>query len=111
MKKYLIFALLAGIVIACGNSSSTAESVEKTAQTQEDDGSKLYKTYCITCHGLYGDMGASGAANLAQSKLNLQERIEVVKNGRNTMTGFSTLLSDDKIELVAKYTMTLTKEN
>jgi mono/diheme cytochrome c family protein len=52
-------------------------------------------------------MGASGAFNLKTSALPVEERINVITNGRNAMTPFKDLLTADKIKAVAEYTMTL----
>jgi mono/diheme cytochrome c family protein len=113
MKKLLIFALLATLVHACSQSSSEngadKNASEPTAAAPAADGEKIYKTYCVTCHGLYGDMGASGAFNLQTSALPLEERINVITNGRKVMTPFKELLSEEKIKAVAEYTMTLKK--
>ena len=54
-------------------------------------------------------MGASGAANLTETKLTLDEKIAVITNGRNTMTPFKGLLSEAKIKAVAEYTEKLKK--
>ena len=114
MKKWILFAALAAFVIACGNSSeekTTASTTSaKKAEKKEEDGAKIYKQYCVTCHGLYGDMGASGAFNLTTSELSMEERVEVISNGRNTMTPFKDLLSPEKIKAVAEYTLTLKVE-
>jgi len=74
------------------------------------DGEKIYKTYCITCHGIAGDMGASGAHDLSKSKLSVEERVQVVTNGRNTMVGFKSLLKPEQIQAVAAYTLKLKKD-
>ena len=55
-------------------------------------------------------MGASGAANLTISKLKLNERIEVITNGRKAMASFKALLDKEKIKAVAQYTTTLKPE-
>lgn len=118
MKKILIFAALIGFVVACGGSEDTTDSAttEKTtaANTPKPaadapDGEKIYKQNCIACHGLYGDMGASGAFNLQTSELTVEERVNVVTNGRNTMAAWGSLLKEDQIQAVAEYTMTLSK--
>ena len=105
---------MATAVWACGNSGGTdsgsTASTQASAQTEEVDGQKIYKQYCVTCHGLYGDMGASGAYNLTESELSLEERIQIIKNGRKTMTGFQTLLDDEEIEAVAEYTLELKED-
>ena len=109
MKKILILSLLATLAFACSQSSSDKSGSEPAAATPSVDGEKIYKTYCVTCHGLYGDMGASGAFNLQTSVLPVEERINVITNGRKVMTPFKELLSEEKIKAVAQYTMTLTK--
>lgn len=117
MRKILLFAIIAGFVVACGGNEDGSKDAEKTtasapAQPAADapDGAKIYKINCIACHGLYGDMGASGAFNLQTSALNLEERIEVVTNGRNTMIPWKGILKEDEIKAVSEYTMTLKKE-
>ncbi len=108
MKQFLIFLLIIATIFACGgNHQSTSGSTSTTDSAEEINGEKIYKTYCVTCHGLYGDMGASGAYNLQESELSLEERIQVVTNGRNAMTGFKSLLSKEKIKAVAAYTFEL----
>ena len=116
MKKFLVALGITALIIACGSESgseSTSDS-SSTASTAEAtpaiDGKKIYKQYCVTCHGLYGDMGASGAFNLTTSELSVDERVQVITNGRNTMTPFKTLLSEEKIKAVAEYTLELKKE-
>jgi len=112
MKKILLFLCIAATVIACGSedTSKKKSSKPKAVAVKKVDGEKVYKTYCVTCHGLKGNMGASGAFNLQTSELNVDERIAVITNGRNTMTPFKGLLSEEKIKAVAKYTMKLKKK-
>jgi mono/diheme cytochrome c family protein len=115
MKKSFIFLVIAAFIIYACTGSEAKESSDSSAtakvvsgeQNEEIDGEKTYKQYCVVCHGLYGDMGASGAFNLKTSELNVEERVQVITNGRNAMTPFKSLLSEEKIQAVAKYTMTL----
>lgn len=115
MKKLLVIAVIAAFVIACGNdkkqSASTTEKSATPAVAEGPDGEKIYKQYCVTCHGVYGDMGASGAFNLTESKLTAEERINVITNGRTgtVMVAFKTTLSEEQIAAVAKYTESLKK--
>ncbi len=117
MKKMILFAVIAILVIACGNStsennsSSSAGATNTTASADAPDGEKIYKQYCVTCHGLYGDMGASGAYNLTSSTLSLEERLNVITNGREgtTMVGFKSILDEEKIKAVAQYIEKLRK--
>jgi len=71
------------------------------------DGKKIYKTYCVTCHGAQGNMGVAGAFDLTTSSLSLEERIMVITKGRNTMTPFESVLSPEKIKAVAEYSVQL----
>jgi mono/diheme cytochrome c family protein len=108
MKSSFIFAsLLCSILVLSAKISGDTSTIN---YPEAVDGKKIYKQYCVTCHGLYGDMGASGAANLAVSKLKLNERIEVITKGRKTMASFKALLDKEKIKAVAQYTMTLKPE-
>lgn len=117
MKKLFIFICLTSFLIACsssGDKSGSSAKAEKTAAAKpvkKINGAKIYKTYCVTCHGIYGDMGGSGAFDLTTSKLTLEERIEVITKGRNLMTPFEGLLSEEKIKAVAEHIESLrTKE-
>lgn len=112
MKSFLVFLAFALTIIACGstekspaNNSTTSQSTAST----EPDGKKIYKQYCVTCHGLYGDMGASGALDLTASVLTLEERTVVITKGRGAMTPFENLLDADEIAAVAKYSLALKK--
>jgi mono/diheme cytochrome c family protein len=109
MKQGIVFLLIALGVYACGQAGDEAgETVTGVAAGEKKiDGEKIYKQYCITCHGLYGDMGASGAFDLSASQLSIEERVLVITNGRNLMTPFKSLLSEEKIKAVAEYTLTL----
>lgn len=108
MKKVFILSMLAMLVYACSQAGDeNKSSSETTATTPIVDGEKIYKTNCVVCHGLYGDMGASGAFNLKTSTLSLEERINVITNGRKVMTPFKGILSEEKIKAVAEYTLKL----
>lgn len=114
MKKTLILFVAISFIIACGTSeggeNESPATATKTAK-KKVDGEKIYKNYCVTCHGVYGDMGASGAHDLSKSELTLDERVQVISKGRNTMTPFEGLLSGEKIKAVAEYTLNLKKRD
>jgi len=112
MRQIIILALCSLFIFACGDSpkEEAKKPAKKKAVAKKIDGGKVYKQYCVTCHGVTGDMGASGAFDLTTTKLTLDEKIAVITNGRNTMTPFKGLLSEAKIKAVAEYTETLQKE-
>ena len=119
MKRTLFaFAILA-LLIACGNagnenaasSTNTPAAASTTADPAAPDGEKIYKQYCVTCHGVYGDMAASGAFDLTTSKLTEEERVTLITNGREgtVMVGFKNILDEAKIKAVAEYIVKLRK--
>lgn len=68
-------------------------------------GKVIYKVLCVECHGEEGQKEA--LANLTKSKLSLEENMKVIAEGRGTMPGYSSQLSEQEINLVAAYTETL----
>ncbi len=112
MKQFLIFCAIVMAVWACGGSDTSSSNASASAAPapSKPDGKKIYKQYCVTCHGLYGDMGASGAFNLTTSVLSVEERVAVITNGRGAMTPFKSLLDEDEIGAVAEYTLELKKD-
>ena len=112
MKKILFFAFIAAFIIACGGNEKASKKTNKKAKpvaAKVVDGAKVYKTYCVICHGSKGNMGSNGAFNLTTSELSVDERIAVVTKGRGMMTPFGGVLKEDEIKAVAEYTLTLKK--
>ncbi|MBK7340003.1 MAG: cytochrome c [Saprospiraceae bacterium] len=75
----------------------------KRTKDEFDQGRELYKTYCIKCHGADGNLMSNGAMNLRFSALSLQQKEDVIRYGRNLMSGFTTALDSMEIVLLAKY--------
>ena len=98
MKIKMFFAaLILGVVIACGGGSTV----------DTDIAMPVWKTHCQLCHGADGKLGLNGAKDLTASELSLEERIQVITKGRNTMIAYENTLTPEQIEEVAKYTMSL----
>ncbi|MEO1713367.1 MAG: cytochrome c [Bacteroidota bacterium] len=112
MSRIILISTLCALMLllACGSEPSSTVAVNAGVEAAKPDGEKIYKTYCVTCHGLYGNMGGSGAYDLTVSELSLEERVLVITNGRNLMTPFKSLLDEKEIKAVAKYTMKLSKK-
>ena len=105
--KHTILLLFFGIgLFACINTDPQTNTDRPkrntTAQTQSV-GEKTYRLYCTQCHGSNGALGLNGAGDFRESTLNLEERIDVITNGRNTMTPYKDLLSAEEIKAVAGY--------
>lgn len=79
------------------------------ADPSNDNGEEIYMTWCKSCHGKKGSLGLGGAAKLTKSKMPLEERIEVITNGKGKMTPFGELLSKKEVKAVAKFTETFSK--
>jgi len=105
-------ALLALAACGQGNKKTTksAKTDTTSAKTKAEKpkadplvaGKRVYNTYCLTCHGQKGDMGASGAHDLTKTKLSFAESVKVITEGRNLMTPHK-FLGEEKIKAVAKY--------
>jgi mono/diheme cytochrome c family protein len=104
MKKFLLLpALLFALMWSCGSGNSEARS---GATANDPDGKKLYRQNCVLCHGAKGNLKLNGAVELGLSEMTLEERVIIIKKGRNTMTPFEGRLTDEEIEAVAQYTFT-----
>jgi mono/diheme cytochrome c family protein len=105
MKKLLLLFAIAGVVFACGSGGNGNEiSAEALA-----DGKATFGKFCVACHGATGNMALNGAKKFGESTLTLEERITVITNGRNLMTPYKGILTEDQIKNVAAYTIELTE--
>lgn len=102
MKKTLSFVALAAYGLACGESTPN--------QSDFDKGKDIYKKYCVACHGQDGQLALNGAKKFPESILAVEERVLVITNGRNMMTPFKGLLSEEEIKAVAAFTMVLSEK-
>ena len=108
--KQLAFWAFAATMIACGGEQkpdAKDEAAKPVAKVEEPsiDGEKIFKTYCITCHGLDGKMGLNGAKDLGLAETTIEERIDQITNGKNLMTAFDGILTTEEIKAVAEYTL------
>ena len=85
------------------------EIVASLNETALTNAQTIFVQQCATCHGEDGTTGISGAANLGESKLSLNDRKQVIINGRGLMPGFGEQLSEQEIYGLAAYTLTLMK--
>lgn len=107
--KFVLIGSFFAICFSCSSSSEKPASGDAPARIElpsgEDNplGKQVYVAKCKLCHGVNGQMGGSGAANLAISLLTQEEAEEVITNGRRLMRAFSQELSEEEIEAVARY--------
>jgi len=93
-------------------SASAQEAiVASMSAAQLDNAKAIYENLCASCHGADGMKGTGGAANLTGSNLSLNDRINVIRQGRGLMPGFGDQLTEQDAEALAAYTITLKKNN
>jgi mono/diheme cytochrome c family protein len=93
------------VFYSCGNNSS----VKSAAEIKPISGQNIFEENCTACHGSDGKLCALGAKDLSKSNLDKTQMIEIITNGKSTMTSFGTVLSKEEIESVADYIQTLRK--
>lgn len=71
------------------------------------NGKVIYKVLCIECHGEDGKKGLFKSADLSESQLSKDQKIQIIKEGKGIMRGYEKELSEDEIETVAAYLETL----
>lgn len=100
MKIKLLFsACVIGVIMACGGSGGGSSEL----------GASVFKTHCMLCHGADGKLGLNGAKDLTASVLSLDEKVQVITKGRNTMLAYENTLSPEEIQAVAKHVHSLKK--
>jgi len=106
MTRLLIFLLILSILASCSKSEKPTKDGKTIAET-ELPGKVIFTKNCKLCHGTDGTLGLSGAANLKISALTIDEKIEVITNGRKGMAAWKGQLTPEEIKQVAEYTETL----
>ncbi|MEO6036911.1 MAG: cytochrome c [Saprospiraceae bacterium] len=114
-KLYFLLLFLSGIaLISC--ESDADKIARRTAAAQKagqnsvgPDGMAVFRQNCVICHGADGKLGLNGAKDLTASTRPLEERIQIITQGKNLMTPFGTILSPEEIAAVAAYTLQLKK--
>jgi mono/diheme cytochrome c family protein len=108
---FAVLALASGVVSGCGsgNEEGAVESTTTSTTTTEPgaqavSGAQLFSDNCETCHGFNGAGGHVGP-NLQTSSVaeNLAQVKRQVRMGGGGMPSFSGSLSDQEIDVVARY--------
>ncbi len=111
-KKALALLSMLMILGAYGLAEMSKKQKSKSMETITEstiNGQEIYTASCARCHGDDGKSGLLGASDLSASTMDLTTRIEIIKNGKNAMTPFNDLLTQEQIEAVAKYSESLKK--
>lgn len=111
-NKILAVASLLLIIGAYGLAEMSKKQKSKSMDAitaSNVNGHELYSASCAKCHGEDGKLNLMGAKDLTLSTMDLNARVEIIKNGKNAMTPFSGMLNEEQIMAVAEYTETLKK--
>ncbi len=83
------------LAASCG--SGEVKSIEDTENVASVEPKSLYILHCEACHGLDGEKGSSGAANLAISKLSDAKIKNVILNGNEKgMMPYKDIITNEK---------------
>lgn len=77
-------------------------------------GKSLWATYCSSCHGENGAPNVPGVPNIALGEgagLSNRERLKAIRNGGEIMPPFNNRLSDDDVDNIVTYMITLYPES
>jgi len=96
MKKYILSIFVLALVLACTNPG--------VSNSDDGSGKKIYDKNCKLCHGVDGKQMLNGAKDLNLSTMTLEERINIITNGKKVMIPFKDVLTPEQIKTVAKYT-------
>jgi mono/diheme cytochrome c family protein len=106
LKNFVGFFVILAVLASCGESGTDVNTSVPSALS----GKELFVNNCAACHGMDGALGVSGASDLSKSKLNTEEIIKILKNGRNGMPAFESILkSKENMDAVTTYTLELRK--
>ncbi|MFF2754863.1 PQQ-binding-like beta-propeller repeat protein [Psychrobacillus sp. NPDC058041] len=97
-----------GQVIDASAKKDPATSEVTTVSANPDKGIAVYDANCLACHGNQGANGHNGP-NLQDSKIaeNKEAIIERITNGKSAMPSFKDTLTEEEMEAVADYVLTI----
>ena len=70
-------------------------------------GKALFEANCIACHGVNGKLMLSGAKDLSLSQKSEAELKNVIRKGKNAMQAYEKVFTDQEIEALGAYVMSL----
>ncbi len=97
MKQYVIAIFVLAFIWACNNPGVSNSG-------GDDLGEAVFKKNCKLCHGIDGKQMLNGAKDLNLSTMTLEERVNIITNGKKVMIPFKDVLTAKEIKAVAQYT-------
>lgn len=103
MVRSIFFFVILGLLWSCGGDSAGGDGAAKRVMS----GKEIYQTHCAICHGADGKKGLAGAKMLPDSRLTVEERVQLISQGKGSMMPYKGILSKEEIHKVAEFTLTL----
>ncbi|MEE9414850.1 MAG: cytochrome c [Acidimicrobiales bacterium] len=105
-KAFRSFVLVLGVGLF-GSACASVPEVPANADPALEVGRDVWGARCATCHGPSGGGGTGSVLNdgLAVERYpDIADEIAVVRDGRANMPSFASVLSEEEIEAVVRYT-------
>jgi cytochrome c5 len=86
--------------------------IAEPTQTNYDinlHGKAIFNGYCIVCHGEDGKLGLNGAKDLSISTLTDEEIKNIILHGKNGMSPYKKVLTEQEVEAVKNHVKNLRK--
>jgi cytochrome c6 len=99
MKRRLVFIITCLLLVII--------SASVRATDTSSPGKELFENKCSGCHGTTGKLGKWGAKDLTVSKLDDQQLLKKISNGKGIMPAWKNRLTIGQINLVINYIKTL----
>lgn len=101
LKPFVSIAFCISLLASC-SSEPKSEGGKPSAEEIEN----IYGIKCALCHGKDGNSLIKLAPNLTQSTLSLEERVNIISHGKNTMPPQKDVLDKATILGLAEYVAT-----
>lgn len=89
------------------NDTSSENMASKILSSNENaaiaNAKAIYDQLCANCHGTDGKLGKFKASDLSKSTMSIDEKKQIIANGKGVMVGYSKELSDNEREALANY--------
>jgi cytochrome c551 len=92
------------------NIQTPANKPATTKQPTAIRGAEIYKSKCLSCHGMSGQGGSKGPAINTTEYKDPKKVMAVVRNGKGSMPSFKGRLTDAQITVVTNYVATFIKK-
>lgn len=106
--KHTLRLAVAGVALVLGVSACTqAPELPEGADAQLVEGRNVWQARCATCHGPDGGGGTGPRLNegrVLERFADPADQVAIIENGKGNMPSFSSVLTEEEIEAVIRYT-------